>query len=96
VTGSERDPDAERVRRRLRDLAAFGTDAAYTVTTDWSSQRWHTGFPTCSPGSALHLAPGDLDRMDNDEDSVPVEVPDLRRWCSGDSTTSRSRSRRLS
>lgn len=31
VTGDEPDPDAERVRRRLRELADFGADAAYTV-----------------------------------------------------------------
>lgn len=31
MTGDESDPDAERVRRRLRDLADFGADAAYTV-----------------------------------------------------------------
>lgn len=31
MTGGEFDTDAERVRRRLRDLAAFGADAAYTV-----------------------------------------------------------------
>ena len=31
MTGDGPDPDAERVRRRLRDLADFGADAAYTV-----------------------------------------------------------------
>lgn len=31
MTAGESDPDAERVRRRLRDLADFGADAAYTV-----------------------------------------------------------------
>ncbi len=31
MTGDEPDPDAERVRRRLQDLADFGPDAAYTV-----------------------------------------------------------------
>lgn len=31
MTGDEPDPHAERVRRRLRDLADFGADAAYTV-----------------------------------------------------------------
>jgi Uncharacterized conserved protein len=29
---TEPDPDAERVRRRLQDLADFGADAAYTVS----------------------------------------------------------------
>jgi uncharacterized protein with HEPN domain len=32
VTGDEFDRDAERVRRRLQDLAEFGADAAYTVS----------------------------------------------------------------
>lgn len=32
MTGKEPDADAERVRRRLRDLADFGTDATYTVS----------------------------------------------------------------
>lgn len=31
MTGDQPDPDAERLRRRLRDLADFGADAAYTV-----------------------------------------------------------------
>ncbi len=31
MTGGEPDPDSERVRRRLRDLADFGADAAFTV-----------------------------------------------------------------
>ena len=31
MTGDKPDPEAERVRRRLRDLADFGADAAYTV-----------------------------------------------------------------
>lgn len=31
MTGDEPEPGPERVRRRLRDLADFGADAAYTV-----------------------------------------------------------------
>lgn len=31
MTGASTDPEAERIQRRLQDLADFGADAAYTV-----------------------------------------------------------------